>query len=60
MKLFALAAIILFILGLICLVAPTTIAGANWQTWDTAGLLATVLEMFLPAGVIGPGVWPGR
>jgi membrane-bound ClpP family serine protease len=47
MRLFGFASIILFILGLICLAVPTTIAGASWPLWDTAGALAAALELFL-------------
>lgn len=47
MRLFGFASIILFILGLICLAVPTSIASAHWQLWDTAGGLAAVLELFL-------------
>lgn len=51
MRLFGFAAIVLFVLGLICIAVPTSIAGGGWKLWDTAGLLATALELFLPAGI---------
>lgn len=44
MTLFRLIAAVLFVLGLICLVAPTTIAGQSWATWLVSGLLAWVLD----------------
>ena len=44
MRLFGFASIVLFILGLICLAVPTTIASSGWQLWDTAGLLAAALS----------------
>jgi len=40
-------AAILFVLALVCLVAPTTLAGASWQTWLVSGLLSWALDQLL-------------
>ena len=44
MTLFRLVAAVLFVLGIICLAAPTTIAGQSWATWLVSGLLAWLLD----------------
>ena len=41
------AAIVLLVLALVCLVAPTTIAGADWSTWLVAALLSWMLDQLL-------------
>ena len=41
------AAIVLFVLALVCLIAPTTIAGADWPTWLVAALLSWMLDQLL-------------
>lgn len=47
MRLFLLAAVALFILAVICLAVPTTIAGAGWPLWTCSGLLSWALEALL-------------
>lgn len=47
MRLFLFAAVVLFILAVICLAVPTTIAGATWPTWLCSGLLAWALDALL-------------
>ena len=54
-KLLLIATVVLLILALICLVAPTTIAGANWPTWLVGALLAWALDQLLGGITIGTG-----
>lgn len=44
MRILLVAALVCFILALLCLIIPTTIANANWPTWLMAGLIAWVLD----------------
>jgi hypothetical protein len=43
----------LLVLALVCLVAPTTIAGASWPTWLIAALISWVLDQMLGGFQIG-------
>ena len=52
MSLLKLAVIILLILALICLIVPTTIAGASWATWLVSALLAWALDTVLGSSVV--------
>ena len=47
MRFFLLCAVALFVLAVICLAVPTTIAGAGWPLWACSGLLAWSLEVLL-------------
>ena len=46
-------ALALLVLALICLVAPTTIAGASWPTWLVAALISWCLDQLLGGYRIG-------
>ena len=55
MRILLVIAIVLAIVALICLVAPTTIAGAGWPTW----LVASWLSFLLDAATGGRWVFSG-
>lgn len=44
MRVLLIAAVVCFILALICTVAPTTVLTADGTTWTIAGLLAWSLD----------------
>lgn len=46
-------ALALLVLALICLVAPTTIAGASWPTWLVAALISWLLDQLLGGFQLG-------
>jgi hypothetical protein len=46
-RVFLIAALVLFVLGLICIAASTTIAGADWPVWLIGGLIAWVIDALL-------------
>lgn len=47
MRLLILAAVVMFVLALICLAVPTVVAGAKWEVWLVAGLLSWALDTLL-------------
>ena len=50
-RILLLAALVLFVLALICAITPTTIAGASYPTWAIAGFIAWVLDQLVGAYV---------
>lgn len=52
MTLLKVAVIVLLVLALICLIAPTTIAGANWSVWLVSALLAWALDTVIPTVIV--------
>ena len=44
------AALVLLVMSLVCLLVPTTIAGADWSVWLVSAFIAWVLD----AAFFGP------
>ena len=52
-QLLLIVAIVLLVLALVCLLSPTTIAGANWAAWLVSALISWMLgELVSGAGIV--------